>query len=42
MSATCFEPEGSYSRRRLYIRLFEEEPSGSKHVADIVKIKILV
>ena len=42
MSATCVEPEGSYSRRRLYIFLLEGEPSGSKYVADILKIKILV
>jgi len=41
MSATCFEPDGSSSKRRMYNRLLEYEPSGSKHVADIVRIKIL-
>jgi len=42
MSATYFEPDGSPSRRKMYNRLLEYEPSGSTHVADIVKIKILV
>jgi len=42
MSATCFELDSSFSTRRMYNRLLENEPSCSKHVADIVKIKILV
>jgi hypothetical protein len=82
MSSTCFEPESSFSGRRLYVRLWytlftcdqsaytvaykqviptaftvackhiisytstcnrlpEDEPSGSKYMEDIVKIKIL-
>jgi hypothetical protein len=42
MSSTCFEPDDSSSRRRMYNGLLENEPSSSKHVADFVKIKILV
>jgi hypothetical protein len=42
LSATRFEPDGSSLRRRMYNRLLENEPSDLKHVAETVKIKILV
>ena len=53
MPSACFEPECTSSGRRLYVpvlynyigtynRLPEDVPSDSKHVEDIVKIKILI
>jgi len=47
--STCFETEGSSSGKCkkfyhtcTYNRLPEDEPSGSKHVEDMVKIKIYI
>jgi hypothetical protein len=42
VSFPIFEPEGSSSGRRLYTRLPEDEPSGSKIGKDIDKLKITI
>jgi len=42
MSFTSFEPGDSYSGRRVYNLLLEDEPSGSKLAEDIKTLKIKV